>query len=233
MLRGAKETPAHRGSDGLLVEAMVVAVELAAVVARARIQKADREKGRCRPMERLSSRVQETWVVVLTDAARMSADHAGNPERHVLKMIKQLQIELALATRGRGRPRRNAEVPASGPGMLSCIGAQPMNETPPGADSKLRKFYGLKLRLYVRRRQLDRGIKISAALAHLRRHAYDEYGARTPEAVTRALDALIKDRPVALMDKAESLFGSSGTALAKSIQRAREKFGFVLPLGGI
>ena len=233
MLSRAKATRPATWDDDLLVYEMVVAVELAVAVARARIQKADREKGRCRSAARLSSQVQGTWVGVLKDAAKKTAEHAGNAERHVLMMIRHLHIELALATRGRGRPSRHTEVPATGPGMLPYTGAQFMSKTPPGPDSKLRKFYGLKLRLYVRRRKLDRGIAISVAIAHLRRHAYEEFGARTPGEVTRALDAFIKDRPVALMDKAESLFGSSGNALAKSIQRAREKFVFVLPLGGI
>lgn len=116
--------------------------------------------------------------------------------------------------------------------MLTSISVQSPSK-PTSPESLLRKVYGLKLRLYVRRRGLAKAITFQGALAHLRRETYAEWGQRTPEAVTMALDVFVKDRAVAHMAKAEELFGAFGAALAKRMQRARNRVKVFLPVGAI
>ncbi|MBL8348931.1 MAG: hypothetical protein JNL87_01335 [Burkholderiaceae bacterium] len=227
--------PQAAADEELLPKVTAVAVQLAIVTAFALYEKKCRKKGR-----KPSDKAQLVWAKtklpaqrseLFLQAARATREHAADPERHMLHILRHLRSEYEKACRSRGRPRIVQRVPSAGGGMLKSL--QLPSPAAPTPESELRKFNGLKLRGYVKSRGLAETIDLDAALAHLQREAYNVLGQRTPEAVTGALNQFVSDRVVARMAKAEALFGATGDSLAKRIQRARKKRPVLLPMGGI
>jgi hypothetical protein len=218
-----------------LLADVFVTWQLAGTLALARELKARKAKGR--PPSDL---VIQKWIAaklgsaqsaVLLEAARATKLHAHNVERHVLYMLRYIEIERSKALRGRGRPRRMDAGTTGGTGMLNLSALQA--RTLPATETLLLRFYGMKMRIYARRKGLAESATLRDAFKVLERDPDIPRKERTSEGVTRALDSLVSDRCAANLPLAFDICGVSGATLAKRIQRVRHKFHSVLPMGGI
>lgn len=225
--------PTHPiGRDEMLVEILAEAWPLAGTLVLARAIKDAKKKGRPPSAERLRKRVDALRVVAFLEAARATETGSADTEHHALRICRYLRSELAKATRGRGRPKRGEAASTADRGMLVSV-ATPLPNAPPPPESLLRKFYGMKVRVYIRRKGMSKSITLADALQVLARDPDIPRHLRTPIGLTKALDQIVSDRSTARLAKAEALFGVGGDRLARRMQRARKVLPVTLPVGGI
>jgi len=184
-----------------------------------------------------SERAQRRWFTAnlkderdraLIEAAEAAEWVPGEPLRQWMRVRRVLVILLdeALDTKPGPKPKLKAG------GMLQHAlqpqrqpRGRPRDVTPEQELGWMRFLYGLKLKLYIKEMRPDSTHTLSLALSTLRRDSRRE-PFLSPE---RNLDTFVSDKRVLELPKAQQRLPGKVSALAKRLQRARNRHGFELP----